>query len=230
MNGFNMHPHCPLQHICSSFKTKCPEKYLDSNQKVFEIKPRSIFTSRCSAQSSGLLRHCLPRPILAPGVNHMITMNKLAKLGDAIAFGTWYRSYDHTNDADEKLGKWLWLILRHQYQHHKTESTFILRLKKGWFSKPYWISPPPKVSLASRASLGGSRKSCRHFPGTLGLISKSRVSLQKSSIRVEAHSGGGFQQSHPISFLRALCSRENSFSRTQVGSQEDRIKQIRLSI
>ena len=34
-----------------------------------------------------------------------------------------------------------------------------------------------------------------------------------------AHSEGGFQQCHPISSVRALCSRENSFSRTQLGSQ-----------
>ena len=72
------------------------------------------------------------------------------------------------------------------------------------FLKPCWSSPQPKASQASLATLEGSRKSCRRFHETCDL-SQFLIRRPKSINKSIEH--GDFQQCHPTSSFKALCSR-----------------------
>ena len=73
-----------------------------------------------------------------------------------------------------------------------------------FFLKPCWSSPQPKASQASLATLEGSRKSCRRFHETCDL-SQFLIRRPKSINKSIEH--GDFQQCHPTSSFKALCSR-----------------------
>ena len=72
------------------------------------------------------------------------------------------------------------------------------------YLKPCWSSPQPKASQASLATLAGSRKSCRRFHETWDL-SQFLIRRPKSINKSIEH--GDFQQCHPTSSFKALCSR-----------------------
>ena len=73
-----------------------------------------------------------------------------------------------------------------------------------FFLKPCWSSPQPKASQASLATLEGSRKSCRRFHETCDLL-QFLIRRPKSINKSIEH--GDFQQCHPTSSFKALCSR-----------------------